>query len=285
MAHHYDKVLERKDTFYFKLKRVLTGALVCIISYISIISFYQVITSYCYSYFFVDATVNYNIVDDVPVEYVFWNMKRIAFISSIGPISCLLLCVLARHFFNKYQGHINLIRYFILWFYILSLNFFLILLLSSPFGVDYYSSSLYQGLTAVFAWMHLKSPILAPVAITSSLALILFGYNTGNLFLKFSFSFKNNSVKKGRNIFITQAFTLPYIIASPFLFFLTNSFSFILNVFVFLGLILITIGMYLRNEYEVVSEKAKKSDVLNTYPVLEIIIASALWSFVFFFWS
>ena len=224
-------------------------------------------------------------VDDVPVEYVYWNMKRIAFISSIGPISCLLLCVLARHFFNKYQGHINLIRYFILWFYILSLNFFLILLLSSPFGVDYYSSSLYQGLTAVFAWMHFKSPILAPVAIASSLALILFGYNTGNLFLKFSFSFKNNSVKKGRNIFITQAFTLPYIIASPFLFFLTNSFSFILNVFVFLGLILITIGMYLRNEYEVVSEKAKKSDVLNTYPVLEIIIASALWSFVFFFWS
>lgn len=285
MAHHYDNKLERKDAFYKILLRIITGSLIFIATYILVIAFFQVVTSYVYNYFFITATVNYNIIDDVPQEYLFWNLKRITFINSFGPITIFFLAIISRYIFNAYLGHVNLIRYYVLWMYVLCMNYFLALLMSSPFGVEYYNNGLYQGFNVVFAWMRMKSVIISPLAIASALGLLLFGYNIGNLFLKFSFSFKNNSVKKGRNIFITQSFVLPFIFGAPVVLMLASSYSFVLNVFLLIGLALIAIGMYLRNEYVVVSEKATKSDILNKIPIIELIIAASLWSFIFFLWS
>jgi hypothetical protein len=189
------------------------------------------------------------------------------------------------YLFNSLTGTVNIVRYYLLWGGIVFINFFLVQLIASPFGAFDYKGGLYQGLSVVLAWWKFKGLMLAPVAIITAIGLFYFGYFASNDFYKFSYSTRLNVVKRGKNLFLVQVYFLPILLSAPFLFFLSNRYSFILNIMLYLGFIIIGAGMIMRNEYNVMPEKASKADVIRRTPIIEALVALALWFFIYMYWS
>ena len=285
MAHYYDNKLKVNDTFLNKIKRIVTTISIFTVAYIASNSVYHIVVGSFCNYFNLHADFNYNGFISIETDYQYWSIKRVTAIFGAGPIICLFIGIYFLYLFNKLIGTVTIVRYYVLWCSILFINFFLVQLISSPFGAFDYKSSLYQGLSVVFAWWRFQGIILAPLAILTAVGLFFFGYFASNDFYKFSFSNKINVAKKGRNLFLLQIYFIPVLLSAPALFLLSDRFAFILHVFNFIGLLIIGFGMVMRNEFNIMPEKATKSDVINRIPLLEGTVAIGLWFLVYSYWS
>lgn len=285
MAHYYDKELRINDSIFNKILRIICTAFIFSTFYmLSIALYHYVVGNFC-NYFHLRATFNFNGFIDLESDYQYWNLKRITAIFMAGPLACLFIGIYCMYKFSKMTGGVNIKRYYFLWGGIVFINFFLVQLISSPFGAYNYKGGLYQGLSVVFAWWKFKGLMLAPLAVITATGLFYFGYFSSNDFYKFSFSSRMNVVKKGRNLFLLEVYILPVLISAPFLWYLSNTYSFILNIFLYLGFLIIGIGMIYRNEFNIRSEKASKSDVIRRIPILEAVVAAAIWWFIYLYWS
>lgn len=285
MAHYYDNKYKSNDTLLNKLLRVLTTALIFSILYIVSVATYHIIVGAFCNYFHLKSSYNFNGFIQLETNYVYWSVKRITAIFLSGPLACLSIGIYFMYLFNSLTGTVNIVRYYLLWGGIIFINFFLVQLIASPFGAFDYKGGLYQGLSVVLAWWKFKGLMLAPVAIITAIGLFYFGYFTSNDFYKFSYSTRLNVVKRGKNLFLVQVYFLPILLSAPLLFLLSNRYSFILNIMLYLGFLIIGAGMIMRNEYNVMPEKATKADVIKRIPIIEALVAVGLWYFIFTFWS
>ena len=285
MAHYYDNKYKSKDTFTNKLLRILTTVFIFSAFYIISLATYHIVVGAFCNYFHLKSNYNYNGFLHLETNYMYWSIKRITVIFLSGPFVCLSIGIYFIYLFNSLTGTVNIVRYYLLWGGIVFINFFLVQLIASPFGAFDYKGGLYQGLSVVLAWWKFKGLMLAPVAIITAIGLFYFGYFASNDFYKFSYSTRLNVVKRGKNLFLVQVYFLPILLSAPFLFFLSNRYSFILNIMLYLGFIIIGAGMIMRNEYNVMPEKASKADVIRRTPIIEALVALALWFFIYMYWS
>lgn len=285
MAHYYDKKTKVKDSIANKLLRILTTACVFSVMFILSMAMYHIVVGAFCNYFHLKAEFNFNGFIELESDYQYWSVKRITVIFLAGPLMCLITGIYFMYLFHSLMGTVNIIRYYLLWGGIAFINFFLVQLIASPFGAFDYKGGLYQGLSIVLAWWRFKGLMLAPIAIITAIGLFYFGYFSSNDFYKFSYSSRINVVKRAKNLFLLEVYFLPILISAPFLFLLSNRYSFILYVMTFLGFLIMGAGMIMKNEFNVMPEKASKEDVVNKIPLLEMLVAVGLWLFILLYWS
>lgn len=285
MAHYYDKKTNVKDSIANKLFRIITTASIFSVMFILCMAMYHIVVGAFCNYFHLNAEFNFNGFIELESDYQYWSVKRVTAIFLSGPIMCLITGIYFLYLFNSLTGTVNIVRYYLLWGAVAFINFFLVQLIVSPFGALDYKGGLYQGLSVVLAWWKFKGLMLAPVAIITAIGLFYFGYFSSNDFYKFSYSSRINVVKRAKNLFLLEIFFVPIIVSAPFLFLLSTRYSFILYLMTYIGYLIIGAGMIMRNEFNVMPIKASKEDVVNKFPILEFLVASALWVFIYMYWS
>jgi len=283
MSDFYDHSAQIQDSVSGKLKRILTSALTFFLFFVLSIVTLKYVTGMMLFFFGYQPEITYNRINNLPNDNpAAWDKKTITFAFSAAPILCLVMGIMLLSWLSSMQGIINKVRFVMLWSGIVFTNVFLSLLISAAIGTANWNSSLYDFFAPVFLWWRLKTVLLAPVSIVALIMTFMFGYFMCNEFLRFSFTSKINANKREKNKFVFQVFLIPVIIASVPVLLLSNEHSFPLHAIILLSYPVMFFGMLLRNETDVQPVRAKKEDVLNNIPVVELILSGLLWLAVYF---
>jgi hypothetical protein len=273
-----------KDQWYHKARRVLYSALIFAVCYIAVVMlFQQILKIFFVAYGYVEAEATYNQIQNLPVNPFEWNRRVVTLIFGGVPSIIFILGIVFFAILWMMENTYNTTRLAVLWLAILCLNLFYTSVLISPAGNANYITGLYNGFAVVAAWWHVKNIFLYPTVIFFMMLSILTGVLLGYEFLKFSHSKSLLESRTGRNIFLTQTFLLPVLVGAIPLILLTNKYSFVLHAVFIANLLLIGMGMYIRNEVDTRGAQTKRSNTLNGIPLVETIIALIVWGVVYLF--
>jgi hypothetical protein len=269
-----------RDAFSNKIKRILTGTSLFIISYLSAWAVQQYTTSGLLLLFDYHPVISFNDNADLPFDYRQWSLARINVIFSCGSLFCLLLGLIT--YMTLDEIPYTTFKMFAVLITICFINLFLGYILFSPFGIDQFNSPLYKGYAIIGSWWRMGEVVFVALAIISFFSSIIFGFIIRDELLKFSFSSRMNRAVSGKKSLIIQFYILPIIISAPFILFLTTHRSFLIHCFLFVNLFLIAIGMLLKNEYGSKIVLARKEDIMNKLPFSELLFAAIIYAVVFF---
>ncbi len=279
MSDFYDNSIKIEDSAVGKLKRILTSGLIFSICFMLCILILKYVTGIMLLLFDYHPDIRYNRIYNLPNDDPSaWNKKIITLTFSAAPTLCLIIGIFFLSWVNAMKGIISKFRLILLWLSIVFTNTFLSLLFSAGLGTGYIKTALYDFYAPVFLWWRLKTALLAPVSIFALIITFMFGYFICNEFLRFSFTSKINSNKKGKKRFIIQVFFIPILLGSFLVLLLSTEYSFPLHAILLLNYIVMFLGMLLRNETDVMPVRAKKEDVLNSIPFIELLVAGFLWT-------
>jgi hypothetical protein len=284
---HYGNVKHKrkiKDRWYHKARRVLYSALVFTICYISVVMLYQqLLKTFFVMYGYTEAEATYNQLNNLPIDPYQWNRRAVTIIFGGVPLIFFILGITFVSVLWMLKDVYNTLRFVVLWMIILCFNLFYTSILITPAGNANYITGLYNGFAVVAAWWHVKNILLIPLVIFFMVISILTGLLIGYEFLKFSHSKSLLESNKGRNLFLTQTFLLPVLVGAIPLVMLTNKYSFVLHAVFIANLLLMGMGMYIRNEIDKRGAQTVRSYTLTKAPFVETIIALVVWGGVYLF--
>ncbi len=279
---HSDEA-EVRDPFFNKVKRVITSATLLLLAYLLVFLLQQFITGgLCYLFGY-RPEITFNDIGNLPFEYTYWSFLRVLVIFSASPVICLLLAFVALDIFHQQSGQGSLFRLFFLWLAVCCLNIFLGFLLLSPLGVDRYYSGLYVGFSIVGTWTRMGLIVTSPLSLASAAASIFAGYFLFESLMKFSFSSRLLQTSIGQRSMIIQLYFLPVLVAAPVLISLTTFKSMLLHLALVLNLLLISMGLFIGVGRTAQNMLVFKQDVLNTFPIVWLLLAMAVYSFIWIF--
>jgi hypothetical protein len=270
------------DSILNKIKRISTSSLLFIATYLIAYTVSHYFTAVLLISFNYKPEITFNDFHNLPFHYSYWTNEKITIIYSGGPLLCLLLGVVFILAFNNIKT--SALKLFTFWLSICFCNLFLGFIFFCPFGIGRYDSELYKGFAIVASWWRIGGFIFIPLALGSVFLSIILGYFLRNELLKFSFSARLSNSIKGKNILVRQFYLFPVIIASPVIVSLSTYESIQIHFFLFINLMIISIGAFLRNEYDFTTKiKARKEDVLNKLPLVELIFVAVIYAGIFFY--
>jgi hypothetical protein len=270
------------NSIYNKLKRIFTSTVFFIIAYLFVYSINHYFTAGLLIFFDYSPKITFNDFHNLPFHYSFWTKERITVIYSGGPFLCLIIGLIT-YYYSK-GNSTNLFKLFLFWLYVCFINLFLALIIFSPFGIGRYESEMYKYFAIVISWWRIENLTFVPITILAAFLSIVTGYVLRNELLKFSFSGRISNTIKGRNLIVRQFFIFPLILGAPIVFSLSTHESVRTHIFLFSNLFIISAGFFLKNEYDLITRvKARKEDILNKVPIIEICFLIALYVFIFFY--
>lgn len=272
----------RPDPLENKLRRVVTATAVFLLAYLVSISAYQLLTGFICFLLDYEPTITFNALLDLPIRPDLWSKFRVAAVFGSGMLWLLLSGVGAFIAFSRQSGRVTLMRSFLLWYGLLSVNLLLTYMATGAAGAFDLKWGLYQGVALVFAWWKIPAIIAIPIAILATIVSIVMGYIVSPAFLKFIYSSRRAADNKGRLLFLILTYVLPILIGGVLLFPLLTEYSLILHLCIMLNLVLISFGIFLRSEYLQLGVKAHKADVLNAWPLQVFMPAGLLYLLVLF---
>ena len=141
-----------------------------------------------------------------------WSPARVATVYSAGPVTILLLALLALFLYSKMKKVKSMLNGFLLWIFVVGISIFVSQFVIAAFGIYHFDSLYYQNLAVCFTWLRI-SPVWVYLLNVLVLGLTLYiGVNCARLFLTFSFSFsKVNNLARRRKYFFETAL-VPYIL-------------------------------------------------------------------------
>lgn len=229
--------------------------------------------------------VTYSHVTVLPHDIHYWSLPRVVVIYFIPNIFCLILGIIIFNLLVSENQIVNRFRLFLFWFALCLVNTFFAHLLFSPFGIGGKSMTFYQSFAIVGSWMGFNPGIMSGLAVLAIIAGILWGVAICKEVLRFSFSSKLIATQKGKHIIVLQFVIVPMIISFIPMIALFQ-FNYIpLASFSFISMLFIIFGMLVRNTTNWTVVRCNREDVLNHFPIIELIVCVPLWLVIFIYFK
>lgn len=268
------------DALVNKLKRVLTSAVLLLAAYMTtklLVQGYIFVVSWLLGY---DTAFGYHWVVVKPFEYMYWGSIRVVLIYAVPPLLCLAATYVVQFLVISKTAAASVKKMYFFWLQTCMINFLLTQLFIMPVGVSGAMTGLYQTLSIVATWFGATGSIFIPATVIAGAGAILWGLMTAPVMQSFSFSARMISYTKGKDAIVRQVFLFPLIIASPFIAFFSNQYSFLAHVISLALLALVFIGTILRHRTDTSVVLCSREDVLNIWPWREFLITAAMWAVV-----
>jgi hypothetical protein len=231
------------------------------------------------------ARITYNSVSLTPFDWRHWNLKRVLVVQFAPPFLCLIAGLWLMGYLKDNTKTIGTPRLFVFWLSVCLVNLALSGLLFAPLGVGEEVPSLYRTFAIVGSWMHFDSAIASVFSIVGITGSFFWGMMARNELLRYSYSRKLISKPAGRNSVVLQFYLLPVIVGSLPILFLGNNNGALALMFMLGNLLLISIGMFIRNTASKSTVRSVRGDILNRTPFIEFTIALVIWVAVFRFFK
>ena len=225
----------------------------------------------------------YNHVTLAPYDYHYWSLARVYAIQLMPPVLCLGLAFLIFILLKANPKWISRVRLFTFWLMVCLANIFLGHLVFAPLGVTEESRNFYQTFAIVGRWLFLTPEVMTVFSVLSIIASIICGLAITTELLRFSFSNKLIKTQEGKNVMAFQLYMAPLILAALPLLLLSTEANLLPSIIIVLNLVLFGFGMLLMNASRRVKVKVDKTDVLNSFPALELAVCGLVWVAVYFF--
>jgi hypothetical protein len=268
------------DTLLNKLKRVLSSAMMLLASYALVqllVQAYIYIVSFLLGY---TVKFGYHWVMVKPYEYQYWGSNRVLLIYVIPPVLCLIAAYAVQFLQLNKEGGVTRMRMFWFWMHTCFINVFLTQLFIMPVGINGGLTGLYQTFSIVASWFRMDPTFFIPATVVAGSLAIFWGVMTSPKLLKFSFSARLISSLQGKDAIVRQVYLFPVIVAAPVIAVVSNQYSFLMHIVSLMLLILPVLGTIIRHRTDSGVVMCSREDVLNAWPVAELLMAAIIWAAV-----
>ncbi len=221
-----------------------------------------------------------------------WSKLKIVLIYSAGPLSMLLLSMLALLLYHNLKRLKTILNVFLLWIFVLGFTIFLSQIIIAALGVYRYDSLYYQGLAVTFAWLKIPAFLVYALNIFVVLFIIYIGVNSSRPFLAFSYSYSKVNNAAHRRKYFFEIALVPFIIgglltcvavfpkdqAAKSVLVLLGSTHLI---YLFVTGIVLGIGWLSLSYVEISRQQLVRYNSLQMPNVLFIILMFVAWAFIF----
>ncbi len=281
-------IVKPSDTFVKKLKRIATSTLLLIIAFIIVHTFMQLLMGGLANVLGYKVSVSFNHLRLQPRDYRHWSRARIALVFVLPPMFCLFLGFMSLNFLRVNTQWIKSNRLLVFWLMICLANICLSHLFFSPLGITEHDDGddimiFYQTFAVFGSWMRFTSTIMGAFAALAVIISVLFGVISRDEILRYSPSSRASSKPWGKHFLVLQLYVIPVILSFYPLIQLSDKNNVIPSMFIWINLLIISIGMFIRNSNDNKSLRPDKSDVLNHIPLIEMGVVFVLWIGIYFF--
>lgn len=285
----YDSKIEINDKLINKVKRVISSALLLVVAFIISNLTLRLLTGIMAKLMGYGVVITFNDVDISPNDYHYWNFGSVLAVHFLPPILCLILGIVllaVSAIFDTVKWYNMLI----VWLSICLVNVCLSQMLFSPLGAGGESSEFFQTFAVLGTAMGMGWGAMLIFTLASILASMVWGARVCDEVLKFSFSQRILKTQQGKNQVVLQVIVFPVLCAALPLFMLhsnaklyhgSNYFPSLLTI---ANLLLISVGLFIKNSIDFVILEFGESDALNHIPIIELILAIGAWLGIFIFW-
>jgi hypothetical protein len=282
----YYRAVKPGDNLLNKILRIATSTLFLLTSFILCNGFLQVIIASLAKFLGYGIKLTYNVVGVVPRDWHYWSKTRVTVVYFTAPVIFIVTGGLLFNFLRTHKTWLTAYRLFVFWLMICSLNLALSHLFFSPLGIRGDGGmGYYQTFAIVATWMGLNSGIMSLVAGISIICSIALGVFCRDEVLRFSYSSKLIQKPFGKNSIVFQLYLLPVAICAYPLIMLCSKDNIFPSAFMFGNLVIIWVGMFIRNFNDASIVRCARGDVLNQFPFIEIILGVSSWFLVYRFFK
>ncbi len=274
----YFETAKVNDSLLKKLKRVLSSAAMLLSAYALVQLLVQAYI-FCVS-FLLGYTVKfgYHWVSVKPYEYEYWGSNRVLMIYVIPPVLCLIAAYAIQFIKLGKDGSVSRIRLFWFWLHTCFINLFLTQLFIMPVGINGGLTGLYQTFSIVASWFRMDPTFFIPATVIAGSLAIVWGLLSSPQMLRFSFSARLITTLSGKDAIVRQVYLFPIVLAAPVIAVVSNQYSFLMHLVSIMLLILPVLGTIIRHRTDAGAVMCSKEDVLNQWPVAELLMAAVIWS-------
>jgi hypothetical protein len=268
------------DTLLNKLKRILSSAMMLLAAYALVqllVQAYIYIVSFLLGY---TVKFGYHWVSVKPYEYEYWGNMRVFLIYVVPPVLCLIAAYAIQFLQLNKMGGVTRMRIFWFWLHTCLVNVFLTQLFIMPVGINGGLTGLYQTFSIAASWFRMDPTFFIPATVVSGSLAIVWGLLMSPKVLKFSFSARLISSLQGKDAIVRQVYLFPVIVAAPVIAVVSNQYSFLMHIVSLMLLILPVLGTIIRHRTDSGVVMCSREDVLNAWPVAELLMAAIIWAAV-----
>ncbi|MBK8659995.1 MAG: hypothetical protein IPN22_14290 [Bacteroidetes bacterium] len=268
------------DSLVNKLKRIVSSATMLLTAYALV----QLLVQACI--FCVSLLLGYTVkfgyhwVMVKPYEYEYWGNIRVMLIYLLPPILCLIGAYAIQFTRLGKDGSVLRIRMFWFWLHACFINVFLTQLFIMPVGINGGLTGLYQTFSIVASWFRMNPTLFVPATVIAGSLAIVWGLLSSPQLLKFSFSARLITSLSGKDAIVRQVYLFPIILAAPVIAVVSNQYSFLMHLVSIMLLILPVLGTIIRHRTDAGVVMCSREDVLNQWPVAELLMAAVIWAAV-----
>lgn len=281
---YYQEVHVAGDSLANKAKRVLTSSFLFLLTFILSNLLLQALVARVAGALKYKHKFSYNLVHMYQWDYHYWSHTNIVLIYFFSPVACLLLGLFILGMLLAKTTWSSVLRIFFFWLGVNLTNMVLTHALLSPLGspTDRHNG-FYQTFAVVGAFFWINPALMTMFAIAALVTTLLLGVILRPEIMRYSFSRKMISNKRGMDQVTIQVFVMPVIVACVPAILLCTPGGFFTTLMQFANLGVVSIGIFMMNSNGMPNVRSNKDDVLNHFPVIEAAICSAVWFGVFTF--
>jgi hypothetical protein len=275
---------KKSEKLVSKLGRIVNSTFAFCIMYIALVGFYYFLTALMGKVFGFEATAYYYGVKFHKI-YNQWTRLNVTFIYGVGTLFLFIAGIVSTYVFYKYKEKQFPFLIMFPWGTVIAGSMFAAQGLIVVLGEGQYSSSFYQNLTVVFAWLQVPT-VFTYILITPFFILgFLFTFFYGKPFVTLAYSYSKVIDVNRKSKFFFETVLIPYVLGSA----ICLIFTFPLNVWinlVYIGYIGVSVlfSFYIIRFQSVKQDEVLHYKTLQTVSIVLIVIFLILMLIGFLTW-
>jgi hypothetical protein len=271
-----------EDNLINKIMRIATSTFYLVTAFILCNGFIQLIVALLAKFLGYGVKITYNVVGVLPRDWHYWSKARVTVVYLIPPMVYIVAGLLLFNFLKTNKTWMATYRLFVFWMMICLLNLSLSHLFFSPLGIRSDGGmGYYQTFAIVATWWGLNSGIMGLFSAISIIASVALGVFCRDEVLRFSYSSKLIKRPIGKSSIVFQLYLLPILLSAFPLTLLCTKANVFPSVFMSINLFIISVGMFARNFNDASIIRCARGDILNHFPLVEIITGVSVWFIVY----